>query len=111
MGFSALRGYDCFGRAVNFYYKGEQYYSTTWGAFVTMIVVTAYLCMVTLKCIEFFAETDPIFYYSNTMQSMEEAIDLKELGFTFAIEAVADDIGYIELTQVRWNGISGEKES
>ena len=42
---------------------------------------------------------------------MEEAIDLNELGFTFAIEAVADDIGYIELTQVHWNGISGEKES
>ena len=64
--FSKLKKCDQFGRDVNFFYKGEEQYRTAWGTMITMLVAIAYLLMLTLKFIEFFGETDPIEYFSET---------------------------------------------
>ena len=65
-----LKKCDLFGRDVNFFYKGEEYYSTNWGVFVSFLVSTAIIVMVSLKMIEFFGVTDPIEYFSETPQNI-----------------------------------------
>ena len=61
-----LQRFDLFGRDVNFFYKGSEYFSTKWGCFMTFLVSVCYLMMISLKWTEFFGETDPIEYFSET---------------------------------------------
>ena len=48
------------------FYKGQAYFNTYWGCSVTIFVILGYMVMVSLKWIEFFGETDPIAYFSET---------------------------------------------
>ena len=57
---------DQFGREVHFFYQGQEKYRTGCGATVTFILAIGYLLLVSLKLIEFFGETDPIEYFSET---------------------------------------------
>ena len=63
---SKLSTLDFFAKEVNFYYNGNERFTTGWGRFVTISVTLAYIAMVGLKFTEFFGETDPINYYSET---------------------------------------------
>ena len=98
-----------FGRDVNFFYKGQEYYSTNWGIFVSLCISTAILTMVSLKLVEFFGVTDPIEYFSQTPQSMDEIIDLGANGFSFGIEAIEKELGEVKVEQIKWSGITGDK--
>ena len=100
---------DQFGRDVNFFYKGEEYYRTNWGTAVTFFVAIGYLLMVALKFTEFFGETDPIEYFSETQQDMQEMIGLGEINFSFAVEAIDKEFGNLEVHQIHWSGIDGLK--
>ena len=102
---------DQFGQNVKFFYKGEEYYRTYWGTLVTFVLATGYLLMVALKFTEFFGETDPIQYFSENQQDKGEMIDLKEIGFTFAVEPIGEEFGKIEAHQIHWSGIDGIKKS
>ena len=104
-----LQKFDIFGRDVNFFYKGQEYFSTRWGCIMSIFVTVFYLIMVSLKWTEFFGETDPLAYFSETRQSMEYPINLTELGFTFAVDNLEASIGQIEATQVHWSGKDGVK--
>ena len=66
--------------------------------------------MVALKWTEFFGDIDPVEYFSEAKQSMDEAIDLNSIGFTFAVEQLEANIGHIEASQVHWSGHSGVKQ-
>ena len=99
-----LQRLDIFGREVNFFYKGQEYFSTRWGCIVTIFVAVFYMIMVGLKWTEFFGETDPVEYFSETRQSMKEPINLAEIGFSFAIENLEANLGQIEATQTHWSG-------
>ena len=61
-----LSSVDFFATNINFYYKGLERFSTGWGRFVTVSVVVGYTVLVGLKFTEFFGETDPIHYFSET---------------------------------------------
>ena len=63
------------------------------------------------KLIEFWDETDPIEYFSETRQGFDLPINLNELGFTFAVESIEARIGRIEAVQVRWDGLDGIKHN
>ena len=76
---------------------------------MTVFVAVVYLIMVTLKWTEFFGETDPVNYFSETRQSMEHPIDLTKLGFSFAVENLDANFGVIEASQIHWSGIDGVK--
>ena len=52
--------------------------------------------MIALKFTEFHVETDSIQYLSETRQNVGEIIDLGNIGFSFAIEAISEDYGSIE---------------
>ena len=104
-----LLHFDLFGSNINFYYRGMEKFHTTWGCIVTFIIVLTYLAMVSVKCIEFFGETDGIDHFSETYQSINESIDLMKLGFSFAVENVDQTMGKLEAFQVRWSGIDGSK--
>ena len=71
-----LHSFDFFATNINFYYKGLERFSTGWGRFVTASVVVGYSALVGLKFTEFFGETDPIQYFSETHQNMQDTIDL-----------------------------------
>ena len=77
---------DLFGTNVQFTYRGQDYYTTNCGRAVTFLAVAAYLTLVCLKLIEFFGETDDIQYMTIMTRSLDEAIDLRQLNFNFAIE-------------------------
>ena len=77
---------DFFGKEVNFFYKGAERYSTGWGRFVSVSVMLGYVTLMGLKFTEFFGETDTIHYFSETRQSMQESIELSQLGFSFAVQ-------------------------
>ena len=100
---------DVFGREVEFFFKGQQKFKTKCGCFVTAFIILSYLIIAGLKLTEFFGEIDPIKYVSETRQSMEDKLDLKELGFTFAVENIQPEIGRIELVQIDWDGKDGMK--
>ena len=106
-----IRKCDQFGRDVNFFYKGEEYYRTYWGAAVTFFVAIGYLLMIALKFTEFFGETDPIEYFSESAQDIQEMIVLADINFSFAVEAIGEEFGSIEVHQVHWSGIDGMKTS
>ena len=53
-----------FGRDVQFYYQGENQFTTGWGSIVTFLAVVGYLIIVLYKFVEFFGETDPVQYFS-----------------------------------------------
>ena len=38
-------------------------------------------------------------------------LDLKVIGFTFAVEPIGEEFGKIEAHQVHWSGIDGIKKS
>ena len=61
-----IKKLDIFGHNVEFFYKGSAYFNTGWGCSVTCFVIIAYMVMISLKWIEFFGETDPIAYFSET---------------------------------------------
>ena len=65
--------------------------------------------MFSLKLIEFFGETDPIEYFSETPQSMDQTIDLKDIGFSFAIESIEKELGEVVVHQISWSGLTGDK--
>ena len=102
-----LQEFDIFGKGVTFFYKGKREFKTKWGCFVTAFVITSYLTILGIKLIEFFGETDPIAYFSETRQSMDEPINLNDLGFTFAVENIEPTIGYIEAYQYHLDSSDG----
>ena len=104
-----LRDLDFFGTEVNFFYKGAERFSTGWGRFVSVSVLLGYSTLVGLKFMEFFGETDQIHYFSETRQSMQESIELSELGFTFAVQDLQPNLGRIQAYQVKWSGTDGLK--
>ena len=104
-----LRSLDYFWTYVNFFYKGNEYFSTGWGQFVTIFVTVAYLALIGLKFTEFFGETDPITYFSETRQDVQHRLNLSSLGFSFALENVDADLGTLEAHQVHWSGSDGVK--
>ena len=81
----AFQKCDYFGTQVSFYYKGKSFYTTKWGAIVSILIASAYLLMIAFKIVEFYADLDPIYSYSDVEQSMEKPINLSERGFSFAI--------------------------
>ena len=66
--------------------------------------------VLTLRLVEFFAETDPIEYFSETSQDLLEEINLREIGFSFAIEQIEEEFGSIEVHRIDWSGIDGSKK-
>ena len=93
---SKLLRFDLFGSNINFYYRGIEKFHTAWGCTVTIFIVLTYLTMVSVRFIEFFGETDGIEHFSERYQSIDEPIDLKELGFSFAVENVDQTVGKLE---------------
>ena len=85
------------GRNINLFYKGEEQYKTYLGTAVTFIVATGVLLMISLKFVEFFGEVDPISYFLESRQDMDEIIDFTEIGFSFAIETIEEEYGSIEV--------------
>ena len=81
---------------MNFFYKGRERFSTGWGRCVSVTVMVGYCALVGLKLTEFFGETDPIHYFSETRQNLDNAIELSQLGFTFAVEEFPADVGKVE---------------
>ena len=61
------------------------------------------------RLVEFFGELDPIEYFSLRAQSLDEVIQLDEIGFTFAIEYLPPEVGSIKTFQVDWDGYNGQK--
>ena len=61
-----IKRLDIFARDVKFFHKGQEYYSTRCGCVVTSLVALVYLIMVVLRWTEFFGETDPVAYFSET---------------------------------------------
>ena len=100
---------DIFGKGVHFFYKGKREFKTKWGCFVTTCVITSLFIILVIKLIEFFGETDPIAYLSETRQNMHEPINLNDLGFTFAVENIEPKIGQIEAYQYHWDSFDGIK--
>ena len=98
---------DLFGTTVNFTYLGEDYYTTKCGTFVSIIAVAGYMALVGCKLIEFFGMTDAIHYMAVTKQDMQEPLDLRALGFSFAVEAIKPEYGQIVAHQVDWNTAQG----
>lgn len=64
---------------------------------MTLIIAIAYLTLISLKFVEFFGETDQIEYMSVTGQGMDEVIDLTRLKFSFAIEALEERFGTLQV--------------
>ena len=93
-----LKRFDIFGRNVNFFYKGQAKFSTKCGCFMTFFVIISYLIVVSFKWIEYFSESDSIEYFSEQHQDMEERIDFKSIGFSFAIDNLEPRFGKIEVT-------------
>ena len=75
------------------HYRGKEKFSTSWGCFITSLVALAYLFMASLKFTEFFGEKDGIEQFSQQKQDLNELINLKEQGFSFAIENIDSKIG------------------
>ena len=67
-----LSSLDFFATEVNFFYKGEERFSTGWGRLVSLTVMIGYSALFGLKLTEFFGETDPIHYFSETSQNLED---------------------------------------
>ena len=88
---------DLFGRDVQFYYRGENQFTTGWGSIVTFLVAVGYLIILFYKFIEFFGETDPVQYFSEAQQDFGLTIDLNSFEFYFAVEAIDPEIGEIEV--------------
>ena len=65
--------------------------------------------MVSLKWIEFFGETDPIEYFSEARQNIDDLIDLNSMGFTFAVENIDAKYGRVEVSHMTWSGLDGVK--
>ena len=62
-----------------------------------------------LKMTEFFAELDPVEYFSEILQDYEKPIEFSELDFTFAVAAIDESIGKIVVNQVDWSSGDGLK--
>ena len=58
---------------------------------------------------EFVLNIDPIRYFFEMHQDMEETIDLRESGFRFAVQEIDKNIGTIEAWHINWSGIDGKK--
>ena len=89
---------DLFGRPINFFYNGNNEYTTRWGCFITGFVLIVFMTMTSLKFVEFFGDTDPIEYFILARQDPGELINLTELGFTFAVEDIDESIGWVEVS-------------
>ena len=94
--FTKFLQFDLFGSNINFYYRGMEKFHTAWGCTVTFFIVLIYLTMVGIRFIEFFGETDGIEHFSERYQSLNESIELMDLGFSFAVENVDQTMGKIE---------------
>ena len=79
------KNFDLFSTKVSFTYQGRDSYSTNCGRVITLTVVIVFLILCTLRLTEFIGGMDPIEYFSLQAQSFDEAIDLQEIGFTFAV--------------------------
>ena len=105
-----MKDFDLFGTDIKFFYKGREVYTTVCGSIVTLLAMVAYLTLVGIKMNEFFGMTDPDQYFTETYQSLQEPIELTELGFSFAIENIPVSLdAIVELHQVEWDGLSGVK--
>ena len=104
---SSLKRFDAFGANIDFYYQGREKFNTPWGCFITAIITLAYLIMVCLKFTEYYGEKDGIEQFSQQKQDLDELINLKELGFSFAVENVDPRIGRFVVYQVSWDGRTG----
>ena len=54
-----LKEFDMFGQEIKLYYKGQSVYRTVFGAITTVVVLTFYLAIASIKLDEFFRMTDP----------------------------------------------------
>ena len=104
-----MQACDLFSTKVNLTFRGEEYYSTRWGRFVSMSVIIAFLILFLLRFIEFVGALDPVEYFSLQGQDLDEEIDLREIGFEFAVEQISPEYGYIQASQVNWSGSDGKQ--
>ena len=76
-------------------YKGLSTYRTTCGSVVSILAILSYITLVGLKLTEFLGQTDPVRFH--TVQSagagISPSLDLDELQFNFAVEAVPPEVG------------------
>ena len=59
-----IKKFDYFGRPINFFFQGDNLYRTYFGTGISFIAYLGILFMLTIKFIEFIAETDPIEHFS-----------------------------------------------
>ena len=102
-----LKEQDMYGVGVEFSFNNNKRFTTWMGAVMTCITMTLFmtffgiisdLIVVSFKWIEYFSESDSIEYFSEQHQDMEERIDFKSIGFSFAIDNLEPRFGKIEVT-------------
>jgi len=105
-----LKQCDVFARRVTLKYRGNGRYSTWGGALMTLIVFVGYLVMVAFKTTEYITLTTAVRSITTEAANLNEMIDLRTVGFDFAVEAVG--VGYAKLAvyQVNWNAEDGRPE-
>ena len=54
-----LKEFDLFGQEIKLYYMGQSVYRTVCGAITTVVLLTFYLVIASIKLDEFFRATDP----------------------------------------------------
>ena len=91
-----LQKIDMFGTSLPLTYKNKATYTTSCGSVMTIIAVSGYLVLLGLKLMEFFGQSDPVRHSTVQAASQDRSLDLNEIGFTFAVENVATEIGQLE---------------
>ena len=63
---------------------------------MTISVILLFMSLITTRMIEFFGREDPIEYFSQRAQSMDDLIKLDEIGFSFAVQEPLPEIGTVK---------------
>ena len=95
-----LHDLDFLGQNVNFTFKRDEVFTTNLGTTVSIISILLLGFVLLSRTIKLVEGADPIFAMVTSPYEDEQTIDLWDLNFKFAVEAVDPKIGRLEVFQV-----------
>ena len=100
---NTLKSVDMFGEQVNFTFKSEKTYNTTFGGAISLFCLLVLGSFFVTRTQKFLTQDDP--FFSMTKQTLEgEPVitNLLSLGLYFFVEEVPANIGQVVANHVSW---------
>ena len=92
-----------YGEPVNLTFQNKARLTSSCGTMLTFLTLTVFMIFLVVRSLKLVSLEDPFFSMMTIPRDATALIDLKELGFLFAIQKIDERLGRLEVTHTSWD--------